>query len=127
MNTRLKAADLCEDALGLQFSVIEGEQSFPWRHHVIGRFNVSNLLAVMGVMRAMGVTLVDAVNACRALTPVPGRLESQTRPGLPMVVIDYAHTPDALEKSLDCLRPMADQRRGALWCVFGCGGDARCV
>ena len=122
-DARLKAADLCEDALGLQFSVIEGEQSFPWRHHVIGRFNVSNLLAVMGVMRAMGVTLVDAVNACRALTPVPGRLESQTRPGLPMVVIDYAHTPDALEKSLDCLRPMADQRRGALWCVFGCGGD----
>jgi len=71
----------------------------------------------------MGVPLADAVKACTGLLPVPGRTETLALPGRPLVVIDYAHTPDALEKVLLALRPAAAQRGGQLWCVFGCGGD----
>jgi len=55
--------------------------------------------------------------------PVPGRMDSIALPGQPLVVIDYAHTPDALEKVLGALKPLAAGRRGKLWCVFGCGGE----
>ena len=94
---------------------------------MIGDYNVSNLLAVIGVMRALGVTLDEAAAACAALTPVPGRMERvRVDDGAgagPEVVVDYAHTPDALEKALGALRPLATERGGRLWCLFGCGGD----
>ncbi|MET0335743.1 MAG: cyanophycin synthetase, partial [Rhizobacter sp.] len=58
------------------------------------------------------------------LTPVPGRMQQVTvDKAQPSVVVDYAHTPDALEKALQSLRPFAKERGGALWCVFGCGGN----
>lgn len=94
---------------------------------VTGGFNVANLLAVIGAARALGASLADAAAACAQLTPVPGRM--QIVPALaddaaaPLVVVDYAHTPDALEKALTALRPVAQARGGQLWCVFGCGGD----
>jgi UDP-N-acetylmuramoyl-L-alanyl-D-glutamate--2,6-diaminopimelate ligase len=81
------------------------------------------LLGVIGAMRAMGVPLQAAVGACTALLPVPGRMERLHMPGRPLVAVDYAHTPDALDKALQALRPLAEQRGGSLWCVFGCGGD----
>ncbi len=92
---------------------------------LVGRYNVSNLLGVLAVARAQGVALADAVQACRALTPVPGRMEQVPSPaaGQPLVLVDYAHTPDALEKALQALQPLAQQRGGALWAVLGCGGD----
>jgi UDP-N-acetylmuramyl-tripeptide synthetase len=90
---------------------------------MVGLYNVSNLLGVMASLRAMNVPLADAVNACADLLPVPGRTETLALPGQPLVVIDYAHTPDALEKVLTALRPVALSRGGQLWCVFGCGGD----
>ena len=71
----------------------------------------------------MNIPLADAVNACADLLPVPGRTETLTVPGQPLVVIDYAHTPDALEKVLLAIKPVALSRGGRLWCVFGCGGD----
>jgi UDP-N-acetylmuramoyl-L-alanyl-D-glutamate--2,6-diaminopimelate ligase len=74
-------------------------------------------------MRAMHVPLADAVAACADLLPVPGRMERLSEPGKPLVAVDYAHTPDALEKGLQALRPLAQQRGGQVWCVFGCGGD----
>jgi UDP-N-acetylmuramoyl-L-alanyl-D-glutamate--2,6-diaminopimelate ligase len=74
-------------------------------------------------MRSLGVPLGEAVQACGALQPVPGRMDCLTLPGRPLVAVDYAHTPDALEKALDALRPLAAQRNGRLWVVFGCGGD----
>ena len=89
---------------------------------VLGAFNVSNLLAVLGTLLAAGVSFDDAVRAVSALQPVPGRLERVGGAALPLVVIDYAHTPDALEKALEALRPtVAAGHR--LVCVFGCGGD----
>jgi UDP-N-acetylmuramoyl-L-alanyl-D-glutamate--2,6-diaminopimelate ligase len=89
---------------------------------VLGAFNVSNLLAVLGALIAAGVAFNDAIAAVSALQPVPGRLERVGGGALPLVVIDYAHTPDALEKALEALRPtVAAGHR--LVCVFGCGGD----
>lgn len=77
----------------------------------------------MATLRSLGVPLADAVHACAQLSPVPGRMEQLALPGQPLVAVDYAHTPDALEKALQALRPLAQQRGGQLWCVFGCGGD----
>ena len=93
------------------------------RTRLIGLYNVANLLAVIGCLRAMGVPLTDAAHACAGLDPVPGRMECLGDPGQPLAVIDYAHTPDALDKALAGLRALANQRGGQLWCVFGCGGD----
>ena len=89
---------------------------------VLGAFNVSNLLAVLGALRAAGVPFEQAIAAVGALEPVPGRLERLGGGGQPLVVIDYAHTPDALEKALLALKP-AVAPGGKLVCVFGCGGD----
>lgn len=86
---------------------------------LLGRFNVSNLLAVLGGLLALGVPLAEAVAALRQARPVPGRMQSFSGDH-PTVVVDYAHTPDALEKVLVSLREHA---QGRLVCVFGCGGD----
>jgi UDP-N-acetylmuramoyl-L-alanyl-D-glutamate--2,6-diaminopimelate ligase len=91
--------------------------------HVVGRFNISNALAVLAALLAKGVALKDAVHAIEALVPAPGRMQQIGGQDSPMVVIDYAHTPDALEKTLEALRQVAQERGGQLWCVFGCGGD----
>ena len=121
---RLMAKDIGYDAAGLQFSVVEqGAPTQRLATRLIGQFNVDNLLGVLGTLRALGVGLADAVDACRHLSSVPGRMERISVPGHPLAVIDYAHTPDAIDKALAGLRPLAQQRGGALWCVFGCGGD----
>lgn len=92
---------------------------------LIGRFNVSNLLAVAGAWLAMGCRFEQVVAALQGLQPVPGRLQPvpSDRSDEPLVVVDYAHTPDALANALDALRPLARARGGRLWCVFGAGGD----
>jgi UDP-N-acetylmuramoyl-L-alanyl-D-glutamate--2,6-diaminopimelate ligase len=74
-------------------------------------------------MRALGIALADAVQACSQLHAVPGRMECLGGVNQPLVAVDYAHTPDALDHALDALRPMVRARGGKLWCVFGCGGD----
>ena len=125
----LPDALLCADAVrytdgGLCFEVLEGQQRASVKTGLIGDYNVANLLAVLGGLRALGVTLADAAPACTMLTPVPGRMQrvASDGPG-PDVVVDYAHTPDALDKALLALLPFAQERGGQLWCVFGCGGD----
>ncbi|HXD42881.1 MAG TPA: UDP-N-acetylmuramoyl-L-alanyl-D-glutamate--2,6-diaminopimelate ligase [Ramlibacter sp.] len=120
---RLQAIDIDYGEHGLRFVVQEGEQRHPLETRLIGQYNVSNLLGVIGAMRALGVELRQAVQACGSLLPVPGRMERLSEPGKPIVAVDYAHTPDALDKALQALRPLAQQRGGKLWCVFGCGGD----
>jgi UDP-N-acetylmuramoyl-L-alanyl-D-glutamate--2,6-diaminopimelate ligase len=98
--------------------------SHPLSLPLVGRYNLSNLLCVLGAARALGWPLADAVHACGQLTPVPGRMEQvPADPASPLVLVDYAHTPDALEKALQALQPLARQRGGALWVVVGCGGD----
>ncbi|MFD0666843.1 UDP-N-acetylmuramoyl-L-alanyl-D-glutamate--2,6-diaminopimelate ligase [Ramlibacter sp. MAHUQ-53] len=120
---RLAARDIAYGAAGLEFTVAEGEAAERLATRLIGAYNVANLLGVIAAMRAVGVPLARAVDACRHLLPVPGRMECLQREGAPLVAVDYAHTPDALDKALAALRPLAAQRGGRLWCVFGCGGD----
>jgi len=99
--------------------------STPWgqgelRSYLQGEFNLSNLLAVIGAVCAEGHALPAVLDAVAQLKPVPGRLEVVDAQALPVVVVDYAHTADALEKALSALRPAC---KGRLWCVFGCGGE----
>lgn len=120
---RLQARNIQYTSQGLRFDVVEGDESLVLHSRMIGSYNVSNLLGVLGAMRALGVPLGDAVQACSTLRPVPGRMECVGGVDQPLVAVDYAHTPDALEQALQALRPLSEQRQGALWCVFGCGGD----
>ena len=98
----------------------------PVRTPLIGAFNVENLLMVAGCLRALGIPLEEVARVLGQLSPVPGRLQRVSAAGVaaqPAVVVDYAHTPDALDKALQALAPLAAARGGQLWCVFGCGGD----
>ncbi len=112
---------------GLGFEVLEEGGAAAGVHtRLIGEYNIANLLAVIGGLRALGVPLAEAAAACGQLSPVPGRMQRVQLPGTvrgPEVIVDYAHTPDALEKALRALRPLAQARGGKLWCVFGCGGN----
>lgn len=87
---------------------------------LLGRFNLSNLLAVVGALLGMGHSLTDVLSVVPELEAPPGRMQRLGGHGEPLVVIDYAHTPDALEKVLVALRPHA---KGRLICLFGCGGE----
>src|SRR5207302_8868520 len=87
----------------------------------LGRFNLSNALGVLGCLVAYGVPFHEAVELLGALPSVPGRMQKIGE--RPLVVVDYAHTPDALEKVLQALRPVAEARGGRLAAVFGAGGD----
>jgi UDP-N-acetylmuramoyl-L-alanyl-D-glutamate--2,6-diaminopimelate ligase len=120
---RLQAHAIDYRSDGVCFDVVEDAQRVPLTTRLIGDYNVANVLGVVAAMRTLGVPLPAAVQACSALTPVPGRMECVSLKGQPLVAVDYAHTPDALAKALDALRPVAAQRGGKLWCVFGCGGN----
>jgi UDP-N-acetylmuramoyl-L-alanyl-D-glutamate--2,6-diaminopimelate ligase len=116
---------------GLVFEVIEGQAVQTLHTGLIGDYNIDNLLGVIGSLRALGFDLSQAVKACAQLTAVPGRMErvtfdlsgAQTDVASPLVVVDYAHTPDAIAQALAALRSQATLRGGRLWCVLGCGGD----
>ena len=85
-----------------------------------GRFNVENALSVLAYLLSDGVSLSDACDALSKVSAPPGRMELVASDGGPAVYIDYAHTPHALDVVLQALKPHCP---GALWCVFGCGGD----
>jgi UDP-N-acetylmuramoyl-L-alanyl-D-glutamate--2,6-diaminopimelate ligase len=121
---RLRAHDIAYGSEGLSFWLSESDASASVQTALIGDYNVHNLLGVIGALRSLGIALVDATRVCGELTPVPGRMQ-RVRGGTnaPEVVVDYAHTPDALEKALLALQPLARARGGELWCVFGCGGN----
>jgi UDP-N-acetylmuramoyl-L-alanyl-D-glutamate--2,6-diaminopimelate ligase len=117
------------------------ERMAPVRAPVIGRFNVSNVLGVLGIALAAGIDADDAARALESVRPPAGRLQrvdveeglpaeargakagGAAAPDLPLVLVDYAHTPDAIEQALAALRPVAQARGGRLWIVFGAGGD----
>ncbi len=121
---RLAALDLRYDAAGLAFTLAEGSTRADVHSALVGEFNASNLLVVLGGLRALGVPLADAARVAARLTPVPGRLQRVLSSNTAIeVLVDYAHTPDALAKVLQALRPLATARGGQLWCVFGCGGN----
>jgi len=89
----------------------------------LGRFNVANSLGVLGCLLAYGIEFDKGLELLGRLPAVPGRMQILGESGDPLVVIDYAHTPDALEKALQALRPFATARGGRLVSVFGAGGE----
>jgi UDP-N-acetylmuramoyl-L-alanyl-D-glutamate--2,6-diaminopimelate ligase len=119
----LRASNVRSRVGGTEFQLDTPAGNALARTRMVGRFNASNVLAVLGALLAKGVALRAALDAIEKLEPAPGRMQQVGGQDAPLVVIDYAHTPDALEKTIAALRPVAQERGGALWCVFGCGGD----
>ena len=106
---------------GLHFTLAEDGESHAVASPLLGRFNVENLLAVAGTLRALGWSLADVAAMLPRLSPVGGRMSRVGgSKGQPLVVVDYAHTPDALQQALAALR---EHTPGRLTCVFGCGGE----
>ena len=106
---------------GLRFDLIEAGTRLAVASPLLGRFNIDNLLAVAGALRALGWTLAEVAEMLPRLSPVGGRMSRVGGDGRqPLIVVDYAHTPDALEQALASLR---EHTPGRLTCVFGCGGD----
>ncbi|MBI5626523.1 MAG: hypothetical protein HY935_04895 [Nitrosomonadales bacterium] len=90
---------------------------------LVGRFNAANLLGALAVLLVSDIGLIDAVQSLSRVQPVAGRMQRLGGAGQPTVIVDYAHTPDALEKVLLALREVGAAKGGKLICVFGCGGD----
>ncbi|HTD29258.1 MAG TPA: UDP-N-acetylmuramoyl-L-alanyl-D-glutamate--2,6-diaminopimelate ligase [Xanthomonadaceae bacterium] len=117
----LRAENVRLGTSGIAFDLAIGEESHTVESRLLGRFNVDNLLAVAGALLALGWPLPVIAASLPQLEPVDGRMNRIGGDGRsPLVVVDYAHTPDALEQALLSLRA---HTRGALVCVFGCGGD----
>ncbi|GAB2894752.1 UDP-N-acetylmuramoyl-L-alanyl-D-glutamate--2,6-diaminopimelate ligase [Uliginosibacterium flavum] len=108
---------------GMRFNVLFEGKRADMSVGLVGQFNVSNLLAVIGVLIQSGYSFEQAIDVARELTPPEGRMQTIGGIGEPLVVVDYAHTPDALEQALFALRSTVTSRQGKLICVFGCGGD----
>ncbi len=107
----------------MAFDVSWQGKTYTVRAKVLGLFNVYNLLAVAAVALGAGFPAEVVFKEIAVLQPPAGRLQVYTRPGMPLAVVDYCHTPDAIEKALTALRPTAAKRGGKLWIVFGAGGD----
>ena len=120
---RLSASDIEYTKNGLKFNIQEGVETYLIETKFFGKYNVSNLLGVVAAMRASGIELSTCVKACKLLTAVPGRMDVVSLEAQPLVVVDYAHTPDALKQTLVALQPTAQARGGKLICIFGCGGN----
>ncbi|NBT09952.1 MAG: bifunctional UDP-N-acetylmuramoyl-L-alanyl-D-glutamate--2,6-diaminopimelate ligase MurE/UDP-N-acetylmuramoyl-tripeptide--D-alanyl-D-alanine ligase MurF [Betaproteobacteria bacterium] len=121
---RLGARAIQPTATGMRFELVEaGSSTLPIDVPFLGHHNLYNLLGVVAALRALGHGLQEIAAVLPRLSPVPGRLQALGGAGEPLAVVDYAHTPDALDKALQALRPVAQARGGRLWCVFGCGGD----
>ncbi len=117
----LQAKNVYLNAGGISFDLCQAETSLPVRSPLLGRFNVDNLLAVAGSLMALDWPLEKIAEVLPKLSPVGGRMSRVGgMNGKPLVVVDYAHTPDALEQALENLRSHTE---GKLICVFGCGGD----
>ncbi|MFI4869596.1 MAG: UDP-N-acetylmuramoyl-L-alanyl-D-glutamate--2,6-diaminopimelate ligase [Steroidobacterales bacterium] len=105
---------------GLEIEIESSRGAARLESSLIGDFNVENLLTVLAVLLAWDVPLASACGALARCPAPPGRMQAEGGHGLPLALIDYAHTPDALAKALRAARAHC---RGRLWCVFGCGGE----
>lgn len=119
----LCASNIRASNMGTTFHVESPFGSGQIKTRLLGQFNVSNILGVLGVLLTKGYAWQAVVHAIEALEAVPGRMQQLGGNDAPLVIVDYAHSPDALEKTLNALREIAQERHGKLWCLFGCGGD----
>jgi len=119
----VRAENLVDTPFGQRFSLVLPNGRAIVDTPLVGRYNISNLLAIAAVLHDAGVQVAEVARRVSELTPPPGRMERLGGHGEPLVVVDYAHTPDALENALVALRPVAVSRGGKLSVVFGCGGD----
>jgi UDP-N-acetylmuramoyl-L-alanyl-D-glutamate--2,6-diaminopimelate ligase len=114
----------CRDAHfdddGVRATLVTPQGSHALRSSLLGRFNLSNVLAAVGALMGLDYPLDDILKVLPTLEGPAGRMQRLGGGSRPLVVVDYAHTPDALEKVLTALRPHA---KGQLTCLFGCGGD----
>lgn len=110
--------ELDEHGLAMQINTPWGNQQL--QAPLLGRFNASNLLAVLAVMLLRNIPLDVALQRLTKLPSLDGRMQRLGGVGQALVVVDYAHTPDALKQALSALR---EHCQGSLWCVFGCGGN----
>ncbi|MCL2589680.1 MAG: UDP-N-acetylmuramoyl-L-alanyl-D-glutamate--2,6-diaminopimelate ligase [Betaproteobacteria bacterium] len=120
---KLAGAGLRASPTGLCFDVLWEGHRVALDMRLAGLFNASNLLAVIGALLLHGDALDDIVGAAKTLAPPPGRMQLVGGNDEPLVIVDYAHTPDALAKALEASRETALARGGRLVCVFGCGGN----
>jgi murE/murF fusion protein len=118
-----QAQDIAPTTTGQRMTVVHAGARHGLELPVLGAFNLSNLLVVAALLHTTGLSDDQILAALRTIRPVPGRMQMLGGRGAPLAVIDYAHTPDALDKALQALRPVAAARNGKLWCVFGAGGD----
>ncbi|HOV97067.1 MAG TPA: UDP-N-acetylmuramoyl-L-alanyl-D-glutamate--2,6-diaminopimelate ligase [Thermomonas sp.] len=117
----VRAEDVLLDGSGIRFMLHAAGQAHPVRSPLLGRFNVDNLLGVATTLFALDMAPAVIAETLSQLLPVDGRMNRLGgEGGLPLVVVDYAHTPDALEQALTSLRAHVE---GRLTCVFGCGGE----
>lgn len=114
------AAEITASADGLQLLVEGNGVEFHLESSLVGLVNVPNLMLFTTTLLALSISIEDIQKIVRNLRPAPGRMELFRESGCASVVVDYAHTPDALEKALLSVR---EHCQGKLWCVFGCGGD----
>lgn len=117
------AASVQTTANGMSATLVFGDERLPFVTRIIGRHNLSNLLAVAAVLVAQGLSPAEIVVHLARLQPPAGRMACHGGDNAPLVVVDYAHTPDALRHILAALRDVTTARGGRLVCVFGCGGD----
>lgn len=116
----LFARNIVHHNLGVSFDVYWQKQVLPVNTSISGTFNVQNLLTVLCVLLAMGWSFDEATARLSSLQAVSGRMEKFGGQGKPMVYVDYAHTPDALEQ---VLKSTPKHEQGQLWVIFGCGGN----
>ena len=119
----VRAEELADTPFGQRFNLVLPNGRAVVDTMLVGRYNISNLLAIAAVLYDAGLAAQDVALRLSELTPPPGRLERVGGEGEPLVVVDYAHTPDALDNALTALRTVANSRNGRLVVVFGCGGD----
>jgi UDP-N-acetylmuramoyl-L-alanyl-D-glutamate--2,6-diaminopimelate ligase len=120
--TNIRAEKITYKADGVSFDAHVNGNKWPVSLPVLGEFNVDNILAAIGVLTLLGIDQQQCGEAINQCQPVSGRMQTYTQAGQPTVVIDYAHTPDALHQALKTLQVHLP-KTGQLWCVFGCGGD----
>ncbi|MDF1654204.1 MAG: UDP-N-acetylmuramoyl-L-alanyl-D-glutamate--2,6-diaminopimelate ligase [Coxiellaceae bacterium] len=116
----VKLTSIAVEATRTTFGVSTPWGEFSTSTTLLGDFNIANLLSVVAVMGSHGIDIGQIQEVIPQLQPAPGRMQVYGGGDVARVVVDYAHTPDALQKALQALRPYC---KGKLWCVFGCGGD----